>query len=292
MTVFAVTTGAFDADAFDLAELDFERFDSTPERVTLVDGETTWEIVGFDFAPFGEGVVPETGFAQLIRTSSPEQGFVSFPDEPFPLESFLAVLEASATEDLLNNSFVGVDTLVGGGEADVLGGRLEDDIIRGGLGDDELRGGPGNDRLFGDEGDDTLIGGPGDDLMDGGIGADLFVFDPAEPEEGADTVLGIDVAEDRVQLSVEAIVAATTDVDLSAATTAAEIAAGMDASTLWTLGAGAAGAASLTHPGGSVTLADVAAADLPIATFAGLVDAGVFVIDTAGLVPDDGGAVA
>ncbi len=292
MAVFVVQTGGFDVDTFELADIVLDTVSSTSDVITAVDGDTVWYLYGSDFAPVGEGVLPTTGFIETIRKASPTEAYVTIGDEPVPLEAFLAAVEANATEAFLDASFADPDVLVGGDDADVLFGRDGDDTMTGGLGDDELRGGLGADRLFGEDGADTLIGGPGDDLMDGGLGADLFIFDPAEPEEGADTVLGIDVAEDRVQLSAEAIIAATTDVDLDAATTPAGIAAGMDESTLWTLGAGATGAATLTHPGGSVTLADVAAAELPIATFAGLVDAGVLVIDTAGLVADDGGAVA
>jgi Ca2+-binding RTX toxin-like protein len=167
-----------------------------------------------------------------------------------------------------------------------------DDLMDGGLGDDVLRGGPGADRMLGGDGADLMVGSTGDDVMDGGLGADLFIFDPSRADEGADTVFGVDVTEDRIQLNGESVIVATTDVDLAGALTAEEIAAGMDASTLWTLGAATNGAALLTHPGGSVTLADVAATDLPVATFAGLVEAGALVIDTAGLVPEDGGAVA
>ena len=286
MAVFLVQTGAFDADAFELAEIVLDTVVSTPTEIDVVDGATTWELFGTDFAPVGEGVLPTTGFIQTIRKVSPEQSYVTIGDEPLPVAAFVAAVEANATDALLDATFAGADVLIGGDEADVLVARAGDDTMTGGAGADELRGGLGADRLFGDEGDDTLVGGPGDDLMDGGAGADLFVFDPSEPEEGADTVLGVDLAEDRVQLSAEAIVAATTDVDLPDAATPAEIAAGMDASTLWTLGPGATGAATLTHPGGSVTLADVAAADLPVATFAALVEAEVLVIT------DDGGAVA
>lgn len=292
MAVFVVQTGGFDVDAFELADIVLDTVSSTADVITAVDGDTVWYFYGSDFAPVGEGVLPTTGFVETIRKASPTEAYVTIGDEPVPLEAVLAAVAANATEAFLDASFADPDVLVGGDDADVLFGRDGDDTMTGGLGDDALRGGLGADRLFGEEGADTLIGGAGDDLMDGGLGADLFVFDPAEPDEGADTVLGIDVAEDRVQLSAESIIAATTDVDLSAATTAAEIAAGMDASTLWTLGAGATGAALLTHPGGSVTLADVAATDLPVATFTGLLDAEALVIDTATLLPEDGGAVA
>jgi hypothetical protein len=285
MAVFLVQTGAFDVDRFELAEIVLDTVVSTPTEIDLLDGETTWELFGTAFSPVGEGVLPTAGFVQTIRKVAPEQSYVTIGDEPLPVAQFVAAVEANATDALLDTSFAGADVLVGGDEADVLFGREGDDTMTGGPGDDELRGGPGNDRLFGDEGDDTLIGGPGDDLMDGGPGADLFVFDPSEPEEGADTVLGVDVAEDRIQLSAEAIVAATTDVDLSAATTPEELAAAMDESALWTLGPGATGAATITHPNGSVTLADVPAEAVPVDSFAGLLDAGALVIE-------DGGAAA
>jgi Ca2+-binding RTX toxin-like protein len=324
MTAFVVTNGGFDVDAFELAQIPIttaETIGSTAGSIFLARGDEVWEVIGFDFAPVEEGALPTTGFVQEVRKTSPTQSFVTFAGEPVPLEDFLAAVEANATDALLDGVFADADVLIGDDEADVLSGRDGDDTVIGGGGDDELRGGAGADRLFGDDGADTLVGDAGDDLMDGGAGGDVFVFDPTDPDEGDDTVLGLDLAEDRVQLAAEAIRAATDDVTFAEDATPADLAAGLDASAQWTLGASAAGAAVLTHPTGTVTLADVAAADLPVATFAELFAAGVLVIeepapppaangstepgpetgepapaadtttDTAA-VPDDGGAVA
>lgn len=269
MTVFAVTAGAFDLDTLDLAAIEFESVNSTAGLVTLFDGDTTWDALGFGFDPAGEGVLPASGFIQELRKTTPDEGFVAILDEPFPLEAFVEAVDGGGTEAFLDTVLADADTLVGGDEADVLGGR------------------DGDDRIFGEAGDDTLTGGPGDDLLDGGIGADTFVFNPAEPEEGDDIVLGVDPAEDAILLFADDIVAATADLGVAPDATPEEIAAAMDASEAWTLGAGTTGAATLTHPGGSVTLADVAAADLPVATFAGLFEAGVLVIEAAAPAPED-----
>jgi Ca2+-binding RTX toxin-like protein len=270
MTVFAVTAGAFDIETLDLGAITFESVDSTAGRITLFDGDTTWDALGFDFDPVGEDVLPTTGSIQELRKTAPEESFVAILEVPVPLEDFVAAVETGGTDAFLDTILADADTVVGGDEADVLGARA------------------GDDRLFGEDGGDRLIGGPGDDLLDGGLGADVFFFNPAEAEEGDDIVLGVDPAEDTLALRADDIVAATEDITLAPDAAPADIAAAMDASAAWTLGAGAAGAATLTHPGGTVTLADVAAADLPVDTFAGLFDAGVLVIEEAPPAPEEG----
>ena len=270
MTVFAVTAGAFDIETLDLGTITFESVDSTTGVITLFDDDTTWDALGFDFDPVGEDVLPTTGSIQELRKTAPEESFVAILDAPLPLEDFVAAVETGGTDAFLDTILAEADTVVGGAEADVLGARA------------------GDDRLFGEDGGDRLIGGPGDDLLDGGPGADVFFFNPAEAEEGDDIVLGIDPAEDTIALRADDIITATEDITLAPDAAPAEIAVAMDESAAWTLGEGAAGAATLTHPGGTVTLADVAAADLPVDTFAGLFDAGVLVIEEAPPVPDEG----
>jgi Ca2+-binding RTX toxin-like protein len=270
MTVFAVTAGAFDIETLDLGEITFESVDSTAGRITLFDGDTTWDALGFDFDPVGEDVLPTTGSIQELRKTAPEESFVAILDVPVPLEDFVAAVETGGTDAFLDTVLADADTVLGGDEADVLGARA------------------GDDRLFGEDGADRLIGGPGDDLLDGGPGADVFFFNPAEAEEGDDIVLGVDPAEDTIALRADDIITATEDITLAPDAAPEEIAAAMDASAAWTLGPGTTDAATLTHPGGTVTLADVAAADLPVDTFAGLFEAEVLVIEEAPPAPEEG----
>lgn len=292
MALFSVLSGGFDVEAFELADIVLGTVDSTATQITAVDGDTTWRFIGTDFDPVGAGVLPTSGLIDTTLRSSPDGSFVTASDTPTPLADFLAAIELNATDPFLDGLFAGADVLAGGAEADVLTAGGGPDTLIGGGGGDILDGEVGPDRLFGDRGPDTLIGGRGNDVMAGGRGADLFVFDPARAREGDDVVLDFNLAVDRVQLSAPDVVAATTDVDLADAITAEEIAAGMDASTLWGLGAGAAGEAQLSHPNGSVTLAGVAATALPVDSFTGLLEAGALVLADLPPVPDDGGAVA
>jgi Ca2+-binding RTX toxin-like protein len=196
----------------------------------------------------------------------------------------IAAIDEGDTTSFLTGVFAGSDVIVGTEEADVLFDVEGDDTLLGRAGRDELGGGPGADRLFGDQGPDTLTGGPGDDLLAGGSGQDVFVFDPSEPEEGDDTILDFNPDRDSIQLDADDIVEATTDGDLGADATPEEIAAAMDESDLWTLGPGATGTATVTHPGGSIALAGIPADALPVDSFTGLLDAGVLAIDDGGMI--------
>ncbi|NEQ68320.1 MAG: tetratricopeptide repeat protein [Symploca sp. SIO2D2] len=106
-------------------------------------------------------------------------------------------LFGDANDDLLNGG-VGNDTLDGGSGNDYLVGDADDDLLNGGTGDDTLLGGSGNDYLVGDADDDFLNGGAGNNQLIGGSGSDLFVL---IPEEGINTIIDFDVAEDLIGLS-------------------------------------------------------------------------------------------
>ena len=70
----------------------------------------------------------------------------------------------------------GNDLLVGNEGADILRGGSGDDIALGGIGNDSLNGGGGNDRLDGAEGDDFFVGIGGTDTIIGGEGIDTNSF--------------------------------------------------------------------------------------------------------------------
>ncbi|MEO0032519.1 MAG: hypothetical protein RIS94_2277 [Pseudomonadota bacterium] len=85
-----------------------------------------------------------------------------------------------------NDSFAGIENLIGGSGNDLLIG--SDDA-------NTLDGGAGNDRLLGGEGADVLIGGAGRDLFAGGGGADTFIFATIKDFSGL-TVNAADVITD------------------------------------------------------------------------------------------------
>jgi Ca2+-binding RTX toxin-like protein len=91
-------------------------------------------------------------------------------------------------------TFISIENLISGNNADVLTGNSENnrldgrsgsDDISGRAGNDTLIGGSGFDTLKGELGDDSLIGGDDADLLDGGDGADFLAG-----EKGDDTMLG------------------------------------------------------------------------------------------------------
>ena len=105
----------------------------------------------------------------------------------------------SRSDDIVDGG-LGDDRLTGFRGWDVLNGGAGDDVLIGHAGADELSGGDGNDILRGGSGNDRLDGGAGNDRLVGGAGDDVFVF---ETGDGADRLIGFDVEEDFIVLSVE-----------------------------------------------------------------------------------------
>ena len=98
------------------------------------------------------------------------------------------------------------DRLFGDSGNDTVYGGLANDRLEGGSGDDRLYAGPGNDAIHGNAGNDLLQGGHGRDTLNGGLDGDLlsggrdadtFIF---EPDSGADTIIGFNPDEDRIDL--------------------------------------------------------------------------------------------
>ncbi len=102
----------------------------------------------------------------------------------------------TASYGAINESFAGIQNLVGSANDDVLtalgdvantlSGLAGDDVINAGGGDDTLLGGDGNDTLRGTGGNDTMFGGGGNDKINGGAGNDLMFGD-----DGNDFLVGI-----------------------------------------------------------------------------------------------------
>ena len=75
-----------------------------------------------------------------------------------------------------NNGVGGDDSIVGGGQIDIVKAGLGNDILIGRGGDDILEGEEDNDILIGGSGADVLRGGSGTDVITGGAGDDKFEF--------------------------------------------------------------------------------------------------------------------
>ena len=72
----------------------------------------------------------------------------------------------------VNETFAGIENLVGSANADNLTGNDSVNSIDGGLGNDTIVGNGGDDILFGGSGDDEIDGGLGNDRLIGGFGSD------------------------------------------------------------------------------------------------------------------------
>ena len=84
MAVFAATGGGFDLLTFELDEIPIdtaETVESTAERISLVAGDETWEILGSDFTPVGEDVLPESGHHAHRRGGVDARGSVELREE-------------------------------------------------------------------------------------------------------------------------------------------------------------------------------------------------------------------
>ncbi|RDI59364.1 calcium-binding protein [Microvirga subterranea] len=107
-----------------------------------------------------------------------------------------------ATGDAQDDTYVGVenvigsqhgDTLIGDGSANELSGLAGNDFVSGGGGNDTLHGAAGADIMNGDDGDDLLNGGNDGDVMTGGAGADVLRGDAGN--DVLDGGIGADVLE-------------------------------------------------------------------------------------------------
>ncbi|NER99306.1 MAG: hypothetical protein F6J86_36720, partial [Symploca sp. SIO1B1] len=101
------------------------------------------------------------------------------------------------SDDVINAQG-GNDEITGFGGDDLLRGGVGNDTLDGGTGNDTLLGGSGNDYLVGDANDDLLNGGAGNNQLNGGSGSDVFVL---TSEEGVNTIIDFDIAEDLIGLS-------------------------------------------------------------------------------------------
>ena len=181
-------------------------------------------------------------------------------------------------DDGANVLFAG---LFRGGRADGRGG---DDILIGGFGKDRLHGGDGDDRLFGLWGNDILKGGSDDDHLKGGRGNDSFVFDPSNPNEGADVIKDLELGKDKIVLDAADIYRASPNVVRASGDPTALDLTDIDPSSDWQLEASPRGNVVVVHPGGTIEVEGVPFS--PGLTFADLLPA----LEIRGLVSGDGDA--
>jgi Ca2+-binding RTX toxin-like protein len=83
------------------------------------------------------------------------------------------------TNDAQNDTYVGIEQIIGTSVGDILSGDANANTFRGGAGDDFLFGQAGNDEIHGQTGNDIIRGGAGTDFISGGPGQDTLTGDDA-----------------------------------------------------------------------------------------------------------------
>lgn len=104
--------------------------------------------------------------------------------------------------DASGDTYLSIESLVGGALTDTLRGNNAANTLRGAEGNDRLSGRNGNDVLDGGLGNDVLHGGGGRDILAGRAGQDSFVFRSVAESRGSsrDTIRDFVRGEDRIDL--------------------------------------------------------------------------------------------
>ncbi|CAN7518314.1 Ig-like domain-containing protein [Phenylobacterium sp. LjRoot219] len=222
--VTPVFTGTSEANA---AVSLFDTDGTTVLGTTTADGSGNWSITSSALA-YGQHTVSVAATDLAGNTSAPSAGLevtiqaASPPVTPPPsvvtvVKPTGSLLTGDATNNVINWSGAGADTIVGGaGDDRVSGGPNNDvlqgntgsdrifsgigaDVVRGGQGNDFVNGNQGNDQLFGDLGNDSVAGGQGDDFVRGNQGDDVLLGDLGEDVvlggQGNDVIFGGDGAD-------------------------------------------------------------------------------------------------
>ncbi|MFM9843750.1 MAG: M10 family metallopeptidase C-terminal domain-containing protein [Dongiaceae bacterium] len=108
--------------------------------------------------------------------------------------------------------------------------------------------------IAGKGGNDNIAGGSGDDILIGGAGADRFLFNPNNPNEGADAINDFNPAEDKIVLSVADILAADPDIVAASGDPTKLEPSDFDADPDWDVVASADGDVQIVHPNGTIEL--------------------------------------
>lgn len=160
---------------------------------------------GFDTLSFedaNEGVLVDMGTG---TATGPETGDDSF-------DGIEKVVGGAGDDTLLGDD--GDNALCGGGGDDSVAGNGGNDHLDGGDGNDFLDGGTGDDSLEGGDGDDTLVGDPGNDTLDGGPGDDTADYSGTDSGAVFDLGAGLVVLPDGTAdhlISIENLIATQGD---------------------------------------------------------------------------------
>jgi Ca2+-binding RTX toxin-like protein len=165
---------------------------SSRNLVTIVTSQVFDSIAGTD----GDDqiVITQPLTDSFVTINGKTRGAGVFHDDQFSINGLLGNDDIRAFPDvqlpLVISGAGGNDTLVGGGEDDILSGGNGRDKLYGQNGDDFLVGGANPDTLDGMNGDDTSSGSGGNDrliafaqgrdYLTGGIGNDVFITNDAE----------------------------------------------------------------------------------------------------------------
>jgi Ca2+-binding RTX toxin-like protein len=112
--------------------------------------------------------------------------------------------------------------------------------------------------IAGKGGNDNITGGSGDDILIGGAGADRFLFNPNNPNEGADEITDFNPAEDKIVLSVADILTADPDLVAASGDPTKLEPSDFDADADWDVVASADGDVQIVHPSGTIELNGIA----------------------------------
>lgn len=182
-----------------------------------------------------QDLVDQLGVGAVVELSSDSANLVK------AVKGGLGDLFSSNIENAIGTRFA--DTIKGNDFANLLDGAAGNDKMDGGKGNDTLLGGDGNDKLTGGSGKDDLNGGLNNDKLSGGAKADTFHFGN---DAGTATAWGRDTITD--------FVAGSDKVDMSGMKGVADFGD-------LTVGVNAAGDATVTFNGSTITFTHVASVD-------------------------------
>ena len=124
------------------------------------------------------------------------------------VEDVLADPATTLKEFSVNDTLIGIESVVGGAGADTITGNDAANVLEGMANVDTLFGGLGDDILRGGEGNDDLNGGVGADILDGGNGFDTVFYDNSDAGVTVNLLTGLSMggsAEGDQFFSIEAI---------------------------------------------------------------------------------------
>jgi len=160
------------------------------ETVTVNTSTTT--AAGASVALGAIGLTPDTGGSQVLNfvgNNSVVTGIITATG------ATTATVDASGltgTRTFSNTgaATVGVTSIIGSANSDIIVGSATSTTINGGAGNDTITGGAGNDNIVGGDGNDAITSGAGNDVVNGGAGNDTITL--GDNLTQADTIDGGD----------------------------------------------------------------------------------------------------